>query len=305
MISFLRLIRWPNLLLIILTQYLLRYCILLPAFTAEYFITDKFPSYLSDFQFALLVAATVMLAAGGYIINDYYDVAVDEINKPEKVIVGKSVSKRKALQYYGLLSAIAIIIGSYLAFVIHKPVMAFVNVFVAASLWMYSSELKKWFLVGNILIAFLSALTILVVGLFEPAFYPNFLFLTVYAGFAFLVSLIREIAKDAEDVTGDARGQVQSLPVNFGIKTTKLVLLLLVLITAWLLGNVLFNAFYVNSVIRFWNLLIFCEIPFAALLFLVATASEKKDFRFISNVTKVIMLLGILSLLPLFYFFIK
>jgi len=305
MISFFRLIRWPNLLLIILTQYLLRYCLILPAFTAAYFVTEVFPSHLSDFQFALLVAATVMLAAGGYIINDYYDSAIDAINKPGKLIIGKTIREKVAMQCYGILTAMGIVIGFYLAYVIHRPVMAFVNVFVAASLWMYSSQLKKKLLIGNVLIAFLSALTILVVGLFEPEFYQNFIFLIVYAGFAFLVSLIREIVKDMEDLEGDERGQVKSLPVRFGLKKTKGIVLLLILITAWLLGNVLFNAFYINTVIKFWNLLIFCELPFAALLFLVATAHEKKEFRFISLFTKYIMLMGILSLLPLFYYFIK
>lgn len=305
MISFFRLVRFPNLLLIILTQYLLRYCIILPAFTAEYFITGSFPAYLSSFHFALLVFSTVLLAAGGYIINDYYDLSIDEINKPEKIIIGKTIRERTAFQAYVFLTAAGVIGGFYLAYTIHKPVMGFVNVFVAASLWMYSTQLKRKLLVGNVLIAFLSALTLLVVGLFEPEFYRNFLFLTVYAGFAFLLSLTREIVKDMEDLEGDERGQVKSLPVRFGLKRTKLVVLLLVLGTAWLLGNTLYNTFFTTTVLNFWNLFIFCELPFAVLLFLLASASEKKDFRFISLVIKVIMLLGILSLVPLYYYFIR
>ena len=219
--------------------------------------------------------------------------------------VVKTISERTAMQCYGLLTAAGILAGFYLALLIHKPVMGFVNVFVAASLWMYSTQLKKKLLVGNILIALLSALTLLVVGLFEPEFYRNFLFLAVYAGFAFLLSLTREIVKDMEDLEGDERGQVKSLPVRFGLKKTKVVVLVLIVITAWLLGNVLFNAFYISTVFNFWNILIGCELPFAVLLFLVATATEKKDFRFISRVEKVIMLLGILSLIPLYYYYIR
>ena len=305
MIAFLRIIRLPNLFIIILTQYLLRYCLIMPAFKAEYFVSGVFPFYLSDFNFALLVFSTVLLAAGGYIINDYYDTVIDEINKPENILIGKKLSERQAMLTYRVLTILGVLIGFYLSYVIQKPVMSFVNVFVAASLWMYSSQLKKKLLVGNILIAFLSAMTLVVVGLFEPAFYINFMYIGIYAGFAFMVSLVREIIKDMEDVEGDERGQVKSLPVRFGIRKTKVVAFNLTLLTATLLGYTLYKFFYTNTVFSFWNIFSIFELPFICLLYLVATASEKKDFHYASLFTKGIMLMGILSLIPFYYFFIK
>lgn len=305
MIAFFRLIRFQNLLLIILTQYLLRYFLILPAFTAEYFITGIFPEHLNNFNFAILVFATVMLAAGGYIINDYYDSIIDEINKPEKIIIGKIISEKQAILGYQIVTSIGILLGFYLSYIIEKPVMGFINLFVAASLWMYSTQLKKKLLVGNLVIAFLSALSLLVVGLFEPEFYRNFFYLALYSGFAFLVSLIREIIKDMEDITGDERGQVKSLPVRFGLQKTKAVVIVLTLLTASLLGFTLFKIFYTNTVLSFWNLLILFELPFIALLYLTANASQKKDYHFISQLAKGIMLLGILSLIPFYYYFIR
>jgi len=283
----------------------LRYFLILPAFTAEYFITGIFPEHLSDFNFAVLVLSTVMLAAGGYIINDYYDIIIDEINKPGKIIIGKIISEKRAILGYQILTSISILLGLYLAFIIKKPVMGFINLFVAASLWMYSSQLKKKLLVGNIVIAFLSTLSLLIVGLFEPEFYRNFIYLAIYSGFAFLVSLIREIIKDMEDVIGDERGQVKSLPVRFGLKKTKIVVFILTLICASLLGFTLFRIFYTNTVVNFWNLFILMELPFAALLYLTVNSSQKRDYHFMSQFTKGIMLLGILSLIPFYYYFIR
>jgi 4-hydroxybenzoate polyprenyltransferase len=305
MIAFLRLIRFPNLLIIILTQYLIRYCLILPAFTAEYYITGVFPQHLSDVYFALLVFSTVLIAAGGYIINDEADLYIDEINKPTKVVLGKRVSFALAKTAYWTMTMLGVLTGLFLGVFIQKPVIGFVHVFAAISLWMYSAQLKKKMLTGNILIAFLSALTLLIVGLFEPRFYPNFISVLVYSAFAFLVSLIREIIKDIEDVEGDEKGQVKSLPVRIGIKQTKGIVLLLIIITGWLLGNTLYRSFYTNTVFNFWNILIFCELPFLALLYLISTAKDKKDFHVASTFAKIIMLLGILSMVPLFYFFIR
>ena len=302
----LRLVRLPNLLLIVLAQVLVRYCLVIPAFRAEYFVTGFFPPGLSDLQFILLVVSTVLLAAGGYMINDYYDVDIDSINKPDKVIVGERIPANTVLTAYGILTALGCLLGIYLAFSIGKlMVLGSIHVFVAFSLWIYAAQLKKQLLVGNVRVALLSALSLLIVGLFEPEFYRNIIILAPYAVFAFVLSLVREIIKDMEDLDGDERGQVKSLPVRFGIKRTRLVVLVLILLTAWGLAEVLRLAFYNNPVFSFRNMVILCEFPFAILLYLVATASEKKDFRIASLFSKVIMFLGVASMLPLYYFFIR
>jgi len=302
--TFLRLVRLPNLLLIVLVQVLIRYCLVMPSFKAEYFITGVFPAHLPDFHFILLVLSTVLVAAGGYIVNDIFDMDIDAVNRPGRVLVGARITEKDAWKAYRWLTAAGIAMAIYLAFFIRKPVMAFIHPFASVSLFLYASQLKKRLLWGNLLVAFLSALVLLVAGLFEPEFYRNFTLLALYAAFAFLVSLVREIIKDIEDLEGDERGQVKSLPVRFGVPRTKGAVLLLIVLTGWLLGNVLYRFFYNNTVFNYWNMVVVCELPLVGLLYFTAVAREKKDFHLASSIAKIVMLLGILSLLPLYYFFI-
>ncbi len=305
MTSYLRLIRLPNLIIIALSQALVRYCLIMPAYQTEYANTELFPEHLSKINFLLLVLATLLIASAGNIINDVFDVRVDEINKPGKNIIGKKISEQTAKTIFCVFSAVGIIIGFYLAFKIHKPVMGFLNLFVAGSLWMYSSYYKKRLLIGNVIVAILSAMVLLIVGLFEPNFYPNIGYILVYSGFAFAVSMIREIIKDMEDVDGDERTQCKTLPVLAGIKWSKAAVLVLIAITAVVIAWILRTYFYGNKVIGFWNLLAIFEIPFVALSYLVISAEEKRDYHFASTFTKIIMIFGILSLFPFYYFFLR
>ena len=305
MLAFLKLIRLPNLIVIALSQLLVRYCLIIPAFQAQYNNTEIFPAHLNKFEFCLLVFSTILIAAAGYIINDVFDVSIDEINKPGKNIIGKKISEKSATGIFYIFSAIGILIGIYLAFKINKPVMAFVNLFVAGSLWMYSSYYKKRLLLGNIIIAILSSLSLLIIGLFEPEFYLNITYLLIYCVFAVALSLVREIIKDIEDIVGDELAQCKTIPILVGIKWTKFILITLIVFTAVLIGRILFVYFYDNTVISYWNLLAIFEIPFVALAYLVVTAQEKKDYHFASLFTKIMMVLGIFTLFPFYYFFLR
>jgi len=305
MLAFLRLIRFQNLVIIAVSQALVRYCLIMPAYQTAYNNLDVFPAHLSKVDFILLVLSTLFIAAAGNIINDVFDVRSDEINKPGKNNIGKLISADTGKILFYVFSSIGIVIGLYLAFKIEKPVMGFINAFAAGSLWMYSSYYKKRLLIGNVIIALLAGLALLTVGLFEPEFYPNITYLLIYSGFAFAVTLIREIIKDIEDLDGDERTQCKTLPVVFGIKKSKAIVLFLIIVTAAIIGYVLFSYFYQNRVISFWNLIAMFEIPFLALAYLVITASEKKDFHFASTFTKIIMVLGVFSLFPFYYFFLR
>jgi len=305
MLAFLRLIRFPNLIIIAASQALVRYCLIMPAYQTAYNNIEIFPPHLSKMDFMLLVCSTLLIAAAGNIINDVFDVISDGINKPGKNSIGKLISSETATRLFYIFSATGIAIGFYLAFKIEKPVMGFINVFAAGSLWMYSSYYKKRLLTGNILIAILAGLALLIIGLYEPEFYPNITYLLIYCGFAFAVTLIREIIKDMEDIDGDERTQCKTLPVIVGIKKTKTVVLILIIVTIALVGWVLVTYFYGNHVISIWNLLAIFEIPFLALAYLVMTASEKKDFHFASTFAKLIMVLGVFSLFPFYYFFLR
>ncbi|MCX6292029.1 MAG: geranylgeranylglycerol-phosphate geranylgeranyltransferase [Bacteroidetes bacterium] len=305
MFAYTRLVRLPNLLIIAVSQALVRYCLVIPAFQTEYNNTGIFPSHLGKIEFVLLVLSTVLIAAAGNIINDVFDVHMDEINKPGKNVIGKMISVGAAKMLFYIFSAAGVIIGFYLSLKIDKPVMGCIPLFAAGSLWMYASYYKKRFLIGNFIVALLSSLSLLLVGLYEPAFYPNLEYLLVYVVFALALSLIREIIKDMEDVDGDERAQCKSLPIIAGIKTTKYILVFLIIVTATLMAYILSKYFYGNKVINFWNLLAIFEIPLVALSYLVVSAEEKKDYHFASTFVKIIMVLGIFSLLPFYYYFLR
>ncbi len=305
LLKFASLIRLPNLLIIALSQVLIRYCLIIPVFSATYFVTNEFPSNLSDFQFSLLVISTLLIAAAGYVINDCFDIHIDEVNKPGKNQVGKIITAESAKRLFYFLSGAGIVIGFYLAIIISKPVMGLIHVFSAVSLWMYSSHFKRRFLSGNIIISFLSALSLLIVALFEPEFYGNFNLVLWFAVPAFLLSFVRELIKDIEDIDGDELSQCKTAPIILGIKWTKLIIAILIILTAVFLTDILKTNFYVNKVISFWYLESIFLIPLAGLLYLVITAAEKKDYHYASLFTKVLMLAGVLSLLPLWYYFVK
>lgn len=277
----------------------------MPAFVVSRSVTGEFPSHLSKLHFSMLCISTILIAAAGYILNDIFDRKTDEINKPGYNQIGRLITEKSAQLLVKILFALGIVLGFYIAYVIDKPFMGLIQVFSAASLYMYSSFYQKRVLSGNILIALLTALSLLTVGLFEPNFYPNFIYLLWYAGFAFTLTLVREVVKDMEDIAGDAEAQYETFPVRYGIKAGKRLALFFILLTiAWLIYILYFN-FYDNNVINFWYLLAMVLIPILALAYLIAQAEEKKDFTYASLFTKLIMIGGTLSMIGFWYYFLR
>lgn len=309
MISFIKLIRFPNLLIIALTMYLVRYCLFIEYVVlgdavnnsiqiGRYLVWIRFT--LNNVDFFLLVLSTTLIAAAGYIINDYYDVKIDAVNKPEKVILGKSITRKTGMILYAVFNIAAIIIGFYLAVKIRKYNLGFINVFVWLLLWLYSKKYKKIFLFGNIIVAFLSALVPLMPAFFEPAIYEKinsiFRFTLGYAFFAFFVSLIREIIKDIEDKEGDVAEGGKTMPVVIGSNKSKIVISFFIFMLITLLGYIQYMQFKGNDKLSFWYFLLAIQIPFVALLYMIIKAKEKNDFAQASLLTKGIMLTGILSM---------
>ena len=288
-----------------LTQVLVRYCLILPAFKTEYFVTGIFPKYLSDTNFAILVLSTLLIAAAGYIINDYFDIHIDEINKPKKNVVGITISKKTAINLFYTLSIFGVALGFYLAVQISKPTMGFLSFFSAISLWMYSSYYKRQLFSGNIIVSVLCALSILIVGLYEPEFYRNFIYLIWFAIPAFILSLIREITKDMEDIEGDELSQCKTAPIVLGISKTKIIVNSLIIVLATYISYTIYSYFYTNNVINFWYLIILYLIPISALFYLVYTAREKKDFYYASQFSKILMLGGVISIFFFWFYFLK
>lgn len=225
---------------------------------------------MSEWSFALLVFSILLIAAGGNIINDYFDLRADRINKPHRIIIGKHVKRRVAMVTHVVLNVIGILIGGYLAWKVGNWKLVMIHLFASASLWYYSVIFKRELLIGNIVIALLAALIPLTVGLFEiplvmefygeevrsffmqtaPDTDPNMFFKILYyfilgfAGFAFLLTLIREIQKDLADIRGDRAVGCRTLPIVIGERRAKLIVMILLGVS---IVMVLMTAYYLFS----------------------------------------------------------
>jgi 4-hydroxybenzoate polyprenyltransferase len=269
--SFLRLTRAWNLVVIVFAQY----------FTA-YFLAKA--NVFTDIHLFLLSLSTVLIAAGGYVINDYYDVKIDFINNPERVVVGKTIHRRFVILLHIALSMLGVTIGLMISWK-----LAIVNIFSVAVLWFYSNSLKRLPFIGNFTVALLTGCSIAIIIFLYPI--HNGL-IWVYAVFAFFMTLIREIIKDMEDVKGDTTYGCKTLPIVWGIPKTKIALYLTIVVFS--IAVVLINYFYVNLPIIYYVMLLF--VPLAWLMAQLFRADTKRDYTWLSSFCKVIMLLGILSM---------
>jgi 4-hydroxybenzoate polyprenyltransferase len=269
--SMLRLTRVGNLLIIAFAQYFTAACLI-----GTYTLLDK--------ELFLLVCSTVMIAAAGYIINDYYDVKIDYINKPDKVVIGKGITRRYAILFHVVLSVAGIFFGT-LAF----WKIGVINIMSVFLLWLYSNSLKRVAFIGNFTVALLTALSILLVDFLYDATNPLIL---VYSIFAFFMTLIREIIKDIEDLRGDNTFGCKTLPIVLGLRRTKYVIYAILAIFTVIV--VVLNHFY--SALPFRYYLLFLFVPLLLFLIWLIRADTKKDFSLLSSVCKAIMLLGILSM---------
>ena len=301
-----QLTRLPNVLMIILTQLLLRYCILLP------FLYRDAPGSISPLpDFLILVFITVLITAGGNVIKDYFDVKIDSINRPGKLVVNKWISGHSAIKLHLILNVIAILSGFYLAWRVKAISLGFIFPFISGLLWIYSAKYKRSPLVGNIMVAGLSALVILMVWLFEffwmrlnsllfidvltDIHWVTFIFIA-YAAFAFLVSLIREIIKDMEDIKGDETVGSTTLPLVVGIKYTRFIVMAILFITIILLGYFQIVLYRLNLQLVFWYFLVTVQFGAIYLLVKLFFVHDKKGYHHLSNICKLIMLAGILSM---------
>ena len=312
--AYLNLVRYKNLIIIILMQVLLRYGLIIPILT-KYGITPA----LSGINFFLLILATVLLAASGNVINDYFDLRTDKINRPENVIVGKKVKRRVALLLHVLFSFAGVFIGLYLAYITRKENYVFLFVFIPAILWAYSTSLKKQFLIGNLTIALLTAIVPYLVVSLEFAALEQvhgreivnttacslaWFWTTGFAFFAFITNLTREIIKDIQDIEGDKAVGCKTLPVEMGIPYSKAVVSVLSLasvIVVWLIYFFIKDLKAIPYSAEY--LLIFITLPYLYLTYLTISLKEPRDFKKASNICKWIMLFGVLFIIMAGYNF--
>lgn len=309
---FLLLVRWQNLLLIFLTLYLLRYFIFLP-----YFSKTNLSIVLSDLHFFLLALSTLFIAAGGNIINDYFDQKIDFINRPHKIIVGKIFTRQFALILHFTLTFIGIILGAFVSFKYHLYLHSFIFIIIAGLLWFYSTTYKYQFLIGNLIVSFITSFVIILPIVFDyPLISKKFGSLLDALGFniskitflffgfficSFLLNFAREIIKDIIDIKGDKVYECKTVPIVLGIKKTKSIVVLLLLLT--IISYILFFRSIFTNAIIFWYSLIFIIIPCILLIVKTVKSNQNKDYRLISNIIKIIILNGILLSLLLRYLY--
>jgi len=269
--SFFKVTRFGNLVIIGFAQY----------FTSALLI-DRQTIY--DFRLLLLATATVFIAAAGYIINDYYDVKIDYINKPDRVVIGKSITRRYAIMFHVVLSILGILIGLFLSWRI-----AAVNILSVFLLWLYSNNLKRLPFIGNFTVALLTASSIYVV---DVLYRTHNSMVVIYAVFAFFMTLVREIIKDMEDLKGDNTFGCKTLPIVWGIRKTKVIIY--IILAVFTITVLVLNQLY--EALPFQYYLIFLFTPLLWLFYRLLRADMKKDFSWLSTFCKVIMLLGILSM---------
>lgn len=304
MLKYINLIRYQNLFIIALSQIIVRYGLFKP-FNID--IT------LSNFGFILLVLSTICIAAAGNIINDIFDRDIDLINKPEKVIVGKSISEKTAYNLFIILNVTGVAIGFYLSNIIGKPAFAAMFIAFSALLYLYSSYLKGILLIGNLLISSLVAMSIVIVGLFDllPAITPAnqstqstiFSIVLDYALFALAINFIRELVKDLQDINGDKKGNLNTLPIALGRKRAAKVVFGLGALLVFAVVYYMYEFFYSHTTL----LLYFLFAIVAPMLFFCIKAwgaDSNKEYRLLSNLLKIVMVTGICSML-LFQYVLK
>jgi 4-hydroxybenzoate polyprenyltransferase len=305
LVAFLRLVRTLNLVFIAFTQLLFLYCVVIPVFQQA-----NMPLIIPIHLFVLLVIASVLIAAGGYIINDYFDLNIDQVNKPGKLVVEKLIKRRWAIVWHFVLSAAGILLSTYVAWKTRVWWLAPANVCCVVALWFYSTTFKRKLLSGNIIISLLTAWTVMVVGfivhykviktpglsgLVQASKIMRITFL--YAGFAFIISLIREVIKDIEDMAGDAKYGCRTMPIVWGVNVSK------VFTGTWII--VLVAALFIVQAyvltFEWWGSALYCVlliiIPLLYILRKLYTAQSSREFHALSNWVKLVMLTGIVSMI--------
>ncbi len=309
----LKLIRWKNLLIVILTMVLMRYFVIAPLLSQISVIMLNEPDSSAQmmlrlpwYEFVMLVFATVCITAAGYVINDYFDIKTDLINRG-KVIVGAGVSRRKAMMWHSIFNIAGVSAGFYISARAGYFWMGVLFLLVSGLLYFYSASYKRQFLIGNIIVAVLTALVPLLVIFYEwPALYkyyslnassvPDLTVLFYWVGgfalFAFITTLSREIIKDIEDFEGDLAYGRNTLPVITGIPTSKIIAVSLVSITIAMLFLVWF--FYLRDWITLAYVSVAIIVPLALVIFYLVSVTTRKRLHTASNLMKVAMLTGIL-----------
>ncbi len=306
----LKIIRPLNLLIMAATLLLVRYAIFEPVFRQ-----NQLDGLMPWWQFLLLVAATLCIGAGGYVINDVLDIELDRVNKPEKQVIGQGMAEVSGKNLHFNLTAAGLVFGVAFSYLSGNVFLGILFVIIATALYYYSLKYKYLPAIGNLVVALLSALVVIIYWIFEfyhlkdqPAlfieasryFYQLNRLILAFAAFAFLVTLIREIVKDMQDITGDTRFGCLTLPIVLDIGKTRIIVLALEIVTiaglAWY-QSVLFRTGYQ---VMAWALVI-TQLLLLYAFVLTIRAADKQAFGRLSTLMKLLMATGLLSLIATWF----
>ncbi len=284
--DFFRLVRWKNLVIVGLTQM----CAVVS------FLHWPIQDILSQYHLYVFVFSTICITAAGYIINDYLDVNIDQINKPQNVIIGSTITRKSAIKLHVGLT----FLGFVLALLI-SPWLLMVEILTAIVLVKYSSSFKRQFLIGNSIVAILCGLILPILYLWNNLLSVKLLL--VYAVFSIWITLIREIIKDMEDIKGDRMEDCRTLPIVLGMKLTKNIIYILLI--GLVISSISFFTFssyfnFYNHQLEFYYSLygvILIELPLLFTIYKLKHAVITKDYGYISTLLKWVMLAGILSMI--------
>lgn len=309
--TFLKLIRAKNLLIIAATMTAVRYLLLYPLLDV-YQIPFAWPWY----YFALLVLSTMLIAAGGYVINNYVDMDIDEINNPEERIVGVYIDPEKAMSLYYGITFTGVIMGAVCAYTIDTLNLAFIQILTAGALYYYSTTFKFQGFLGNIVVALCCGLVPIVAAVYDLIeLSKNYVdtinnlvisgesfaklmeqllrYAATYAIISFMITIIREIVKDAEDVEGDTEHDVRTLAVRFGLKTAAIIASGFTILLVGFVGYIAKLLFDAENYITFIYTVALIEVPLLIVMGRLIFAYEKVHFTRVSRLLKLIMVTGI------------
>lgn len=304
--KYLKLIRWPNLLIMLITMMMVRHLVIVPRLELAGIAPGT--NYL---PFMLYAIASLLIAAGGYIINDMMDIDVDRVNKPDRMIVTKSVSMAMAERLYYGTTIIGCIIGLFIGYLTGNWLIGLLLPVAAGAMWFYSRRYKRMLLIGNLVVSFATSGILIMIWVIEffslskqPALFAQAIgvmpeitgFVMAYALFALLSTMLREVIKDIEDMEGDAKGGCRTFPLVFGMLHAKnlsiaLLTTLIIMIGFW--QYILYIQHYTQAFI-----FMFLALALAvALLLRLAFATLTIHFSQASMLAKLLMLAGLSSLL--------
>ena len=303
--ALLQLIRWQNLLIIFLTQFLAWVCVILPVG----------PEVLNLFNFCCISLSTILIAASGYIINDYFDNKIDAINKPGKVVLGKTIPRKQAIIYHSVLNAIALLLAVYVAWRAGHFEWLIIQAGCTLLLWYYSVKFKKQLITGNIVVALLTSLTVITLIIYEPKLHyflkglvfektgsgtyllnPAWLLL-FYVFFAFLLTWMREIVKDMEDMKGDSAQGCVTVPIKWGLSAAAGFTQVLGVITVICLLTSGIRLIYSDREIMGYYILIIVTPPLIVWTISLNRKYTIEHYHNASRKLKIIMVLGLCSLI--------